>query len=181
MTRWMVRGGGVVLSVLVVAAAVDGATTPAAKCAAAKLKAAHKNAAARLTCHERGLQRGKPTSSRCLATAGVRFRASFARGETRGGCATKGDAQAFEERVDSFVAGLLGMFPVTTTTTRVSTSTTSRASASTSSSTTITLIGSSTSTIPVTCGGTFGGCSGTCPVGLTCKSLVPATPCACLP
>jgi len=72
-----------------------------------------------------------------------------------------------------------GQVVTSTTTTTVSvTSTSSSISTSSTSSSTSTSTSSSTSTTVGACGGTFPTCNGTCPLGLTCTSLVVA--CLCL-
>ena len=96
----------VALSVLAGVRAADGATR-AEKCAVAKLKAANKKAAARLRCHEKAILQGKRVGSKCLLAADDRFLVAFAKAELKGGCATTGDQTELEDRVDTFVAGLL--------------------------------------------------------------------------
>jgi hypothetical protein len=94
-------------------------------CAAAKLRAAAKKASTKIGCHRRAILSGAPLDADCIAKAEERFLRAFAAAEARGGCATTSDADEVEAAVDQFVADLVAMLPVTTTT---STSTTSSSS-----------------------------------------------------
>ena len=109
MGRTLVIVVSVALSVLAGVRAADGAATRAEKCAAAKLKAANKKAAAKLRCHEKALRRGKRVASACLLAANDRFLVAFAKAELKGGCATTGDQAEVEDRVDGFIVGLVDM------------------------------------------------------------------------
>jgi hypothetical protein len=107
MRRVLVVVVSVALSVLAGVRAADAAGTRAEKCAVAKLKAANKSVAAKLRCHEKAILAGKRVGSNCLLAADDRFLVAFAKAELKGGCATTGDQAALQDRVDSFVDGLL--------------------------------------------------------------------------
>lgn len=89
--------------IAVTAAVSHAAPTPAQRCAAAKLKAASKKAAAKLVCHKKAFLKGIPVDSLCLAKAEDKYLTAFAKAEAKGGCATVGDAAAVEALVDTFV------------------------------------------------------------------------------
>ncbi len=97
----------VALSVLAGVRAADGAATRAEKCAVAKLKATNKKVAATLRCYEKAVVGGRRVGSACLLAADDHFLVAFAKAELKGGCATTGDQTELEDRVDTFVAGLL--------------------------------------------------------------------------
>lgn len=100
------------------------AATPAAACAAGKLRAAAQKLVDKSRCHATALRRGGVVDGGCLLRAEARFEAKFAKLESRGGCATVGDAASVEATVDDGLATLVELLPPTTTTT-TSTSTTS--------------------------------------------------------
>src|SRR5438034_5717304 len=103
MARMLVVVVGVTLSLLAAVRAVEGAATRADRCAAAKLKAASKKAAAKLRCHEKALVQGKRVASACLLAADDRFLVAFAKAELKGGCATTRDQAEVEDQVERFV------------------------------------------------------------------------------
>jgi len=107
MARMLVVVVGVTLSLLAAVRAAEGVATRADRCAAAKLKAASKKAAAKLRCHEKALVQGKRVASACLLAADDRFLVAFAKAELKGGCATTRNEAEVEDQVDRFVAGLL--------------------------------------------------------------------------
>lgn len=76
---------------------------PAVKCAVAKIKAAGKEAEAKLKCHSSAFGRGQPVDARCLTKAGNKLLQAFQRAEARGGCATTGDATGIGAIVDQLV------------------------------------------------------------------------------
>ena len=107
MARMLVVVVGVTLSLLAAVRAAEGVATRADRCAAAKLKAASKKAAAKLRCHEKALVQGKRVGSACLLAADDRFLVAFAKAELKGGCATTRDQAEVEDQVERFVTGLL--------------------------------------------------------------------------
>ena len=155
----------VAIAVVVVAAPAVAATS-GERCAAAKLRAAARKAKGLVQCHASGFGEGGSADPGCLAKVEARFAVTWARIETRGGCATMDDVDDVEALVDTFVADLTGMLPASTTT-----------------STTVT----PTSTCPpltaLYCG--VSGCppfQALCPPGLscdqaTCACVGPAIPC----
>lgn len=96
-----------VFSLTVVAAIVPpagyAAGTPAQRCAAAKLKATGKKAAARLKCWEKAIGAGIPVDPLCLTKAEDKFELAFTKAEEKGGCSTVGDAPAIQTTVVAFV------------------------------------------------------------------------------
>ena len=76
------------------------ATAPDAKCAAKKLRCAAKKYAAFATCDWKVVPSGAPVSADCLAGASAKFATGWQKAEATGGCATVGDHDAIEERVD---------------------------------------------------------------------------------
>jgi predicted dienelactone hydrolase len=114
----LVPGYGDDFAVLVgsLVADVVNATPPGAfaKCAAAKQKTAGKSAAAKLGCHAKASKSGDPVSADCLAKAGDKLAATFAKeeGKTAGGCGAYGVAPTIGARVDEFVARVVNGTPV---------------------------------------------------------------------
>jgi len=73
-------------------------------CAASKLKATGKKAAAKLKCEAKVIAKEQePTDPECLAKAEEKFLKAFAKAEGKGGCVSEGDAVAVEANVDQFV------------------------------------------------------------------------------
>ena len=107
------------------------AEATAERCAAAKLRAAARKAATKVSCYRKALLVGTAPDAACLARAETKFVRAFAAADARGDCLTTGDAVSVEAIVDEFIAELLAAFPVTTTT---STSTTSSSSPPSTSS-----------------------------------------------
>jgi len=150
-----------VLSIAIASFVEAKMSTPAEKCAAAKLNAAAKKMAAKLRCYQKAVAANGRLHPNCLVVAEATFAAAFARAEARGGCVTTGDAAAIEMEVDADVAALVSaLSPVTITTTPTTAST-----ATTTSTTTTTLAMTSTTTTAPACllGSSCGACgSGTC-------------------
>jgi hypothetical protein len=90
-------------------AALQPASTEGAavRCAAAKIKAAGKEARDAIKCESAAFGRGEPVDARCLAKASNKLLQSFQKAEARGGCSTTGDAQAIEAIVDQLVDGVV--------------------------------------------------------------------------
>jgi hypothetical protein len=101
------------------------AADPGAICAAGKLRAAAKKLNDKARCHASAIQGGRPVDGGCLLKAESRFGAKLAKLESRGGCATTGDAASIEAAVDDARSILLDLLPPTTTTTTSSTTSTS--------------------------------------------------------
>src|SRR5262245_6407526 len=97
------------------------ASSPGARCAAAKLKAAAKKEAAKLACQRRALLKSRPVDPACLAKAEAHFTLAFTTAESAGGCVTSRDAAVVEQAVDSCVGVLTGLLPAVSTTTTVTT------------------------------------------------------------
>jgi cysteine-rich repeat protein len=83
-------------------------SSPAQKCAAAKMKAAGKKYAARANCYAKALSKSVPVDTGCLQNAEDKFGDAFAKAEAKGGCTTPGDAAAIEVKVDVCVADIAG-------------------------------------------------------------------------
>ena len=94
---------------------------PAVRCAAAKLKAAALQHAARIHCRQRAILAGQLVDAGCIAAAEAKLESAFARAESNGGCTTTGGAAAIgavvEGCVDDLAAALPPVPPTTTTTT----------------------------------------------------------------
>jgi hypothetical protein len=97
---WLILG-------LVVVTSPSYGADPAAKCAAAKRKAAGKKIAAKMTCHGKAKAIAAPVDSECLTRAETRFTAAV----TKAGAACAGDASFVEGVVDQCVDQLLGDVP----------------------------------------------------------------------
>jgi hypothetical protein len=120
------RRGSFVVGVLVGAFLVAGVAHAAGeRCSAAKLRAAGRKAASKISCYRKAVLASMAPDADCLARAEAKFVRAFAAADARGGCLTTGDAADVEAIVDQFIADLLAHFPNTTTT---STSTTSSSS-----------------------------------------------------
>ena len=105
---------------------LEAATTPAQRCAAAKMTAAGKKAVAKLKCERKALAKNRAVAPGCLAKAERRFGAAFAKAEVNGGCATTGDADKIEAMVDGFMNDMVGsLSPTPGATTTTATTTTS--------------------------------------------------------
>ncbi len=172
---------GPVLAVLLLLATVEGASTPADKCAAAKLVAAGKKTGSKLACYGKAAKKGVTVDDACLGKAEQKFTAAFAKAEAKGSCRTTGDAAAIEADVDAMLATLVtdepdhcgavgdscasvpccpGLVCPASDPVVCQTSTTT----------------TTTTTLPP-CGGSI--CNGTCPPNLHCGHIVGPT-CVCL-
>lgn len=114
-TKWTMMGLGTVAAVLLAAATARAGGDPALKCAAAKAQAAGKKAAAKLKCHAKAVGKQVAVDTACLSTAEGKFAAAFTKAESKGGCATTGDAGTIEGLVDTFVAQTVGGIPAGST------------------------------------------------------------------
>ncbi len=94
---------------------VAAADPAAQRCTSAKLKAAGKNAAAKLGCHARAASKGVPVDGECVARADEALVKAFGKAEAKGGCLTAGDAGAVEGTVDGFVQPVAGALPAGST------------------------------------------------------------------
>jgi hypothetical protein len=93
------------------AAVAEAAPTPAAKCAAAKMKAVGKRGRDRLVCHVRAIGRGTAVDPACIAKADDSFTAVLTRLDTSGGCAHPGDAGTLAADGDAFLDDVLPAAP----------------------------------------------------------------------
>jgi hypothetical protein len=105
MTRANRIGIGMLSLLLTVAVAVDAgaATTPARRCAAAKLKAAGSTAAGLLNCHASAVKRGLAVDGTCLSKAHAKLTGAYTKAEGKGGCASTDDAATVTTSLDDFV------------------------------------------------------------------------------
>ena len=158
---------------LLTALPAHAAGSPGAKCAAAKIRATAKKAAAKGACHAKAVASGSLVDPGCLDKAEQKFAAALARAEGRGGCATTGDAATLEDKVDAFIADVVGALPATTSTTTTSTTTTS------STTTVPTCIPDCTLSVcgPDGCGGSCGTCPAAAP--RCCVDSCVCAACAC--
>jgi len=110
----MRRGVIVAVVVLVIAGTwslARAAGTPAQKCAQSKLKATGKKAAAKLKCYKKAVAAGVGVDSECLTKAEDKLLIAFQKAESKGPCATVGDAATVEGDVDTFVADTVAALP----------------------------------------------------------------------
>src|SRR6185503_18202695 len=94
------------LAVVPVTASVHAAVSPAAKCAAAKQKAAVKKVGGKLKCHQKAAATGDPVDADCLAAVEEKFAAAIAKADSKGGCVRTGDAAAIEAAADRCIADI---------------------------------------------------------------------------
>jgi hypothetical protein len=145
-------------------------------CQSSKLKAAGKMAKCLLGLAGKEAGSGVPPAPEKVARCKDKFSAAFAKAETRDGCATTGDADAIEDKVDAFVADvdaelllttttLVSTTSTTTTTTSSTTTTTESTTSTTTSSTTVTTTSSTTTTTTTTTSTTV--TTTTCPLPAT--------------
>jgi hypothetical protein len=117
----------VVVTLLVGPAGAADESSPAVRCATAKLKAAGKKHGAKVGCYSKALRTDQPVDAACLSAAEAKFAAAFARAEAAGGCATSSDAPDVEADVDACVGALVQLLvpgaPTTTTVTSTTTTT----------------------------------------------------------
>ena len=169
------KTGTLLALVLLTTVSAHAGGSPGAKCAAAKIKAATKKAAAKGACYAKAVAAGSSVDGGCLSKAEEKFTAAFMKAESHGGCATTGDSGTIEAKVNAFVADVVSELPAATTT---STSTT------TSSTTTTTCVplttcpgGDNCGTIPDGCGGTVS--CGSCTAPDTCGGGGTPNVCGC--
>ncbi|HYC54387.1 MAG TPA: PQQ-dependent sugar dehydrogenase [Candidatus Binatia bacterium] len=86
--------------------ALATAADPDDRCAGGKLKAAGNYGKQLLTCESTALRQDVPVSSECTARALEKLQSGFERAESRGGCATTGDAGAVADMVEADVAAV---------------------------------------------------------------------------
>ncbi len=133
-------------------------------CDAAKVKAAGRNAKAKLACHARAIGKARAVDPACLARADDVFEGRVAAAEAQftADCTTLGDAAGYEASIDVFVRHFVtSLAPPTTTT---------------------------TTTLPggLCANDQYPTCGGTCPAGFVCLPLdlvqgdVSATRCQCI-
>ena len=94
------------LGIVPVTASVHAAVSPAAKCAAAKQKAAVKKVGGKLKCHQKAAATGDPVDADCLAAAEDKFAAAIAKADSKGGCVRTGDAAAIEAAADRCISDI---------------------------------------------------------------------------
>jgi len=108
---------GLTLTVTIAVALLVGrahaAASPAAKCAAAKHKAAVKKIGNKLKCHEKADAAGVSVDYTCLATAETKFSSSIAKADAKGGCVVAGNEAAIEGAADTCVGNIVALTPVT--------------------------------------------------------------------
>jgi hypothetical protein len=86
-------------------------------CLKAKLTAAAKKAASKISCSATAASKGRTADPACLAKAEATFAKNFPKKEAKGGCLTTGDVAAVEAIVDAqCVAPLVGALPLPTVT-----------------------------------------------------------------
>jgi hypothetical protein len=99
------------LAMIPVTASVHAGGSPAAKCAAAKQKAAVKKIAAKLKCYQKAAATGDPVDSGCLTAAEGKFDAAVAKANAKGGCVRTGDAPTIEAAADRCVSDIGNQTP----------------------------------------------------------------------
>ena len=92
--------------VVVAATSIEAATTPARRCASAKLKSAGTTSAGLLNCHASAAKRGAVPDGACLAKAHAKLTKAYASAEAKGGCVATGDAGAITATIDDAVAAI---------------------------------------------------------------------------
>jgi len=160
----------VVLGSFSIAGAAHAGAMPGAQCKDAKGKATGKKSLDLLKSFGKNVKQpnvGKLGTD--ISKAESRFTKGFTQAEAMGGCATTGDADPIEVKVETFVADILADLSPAASSTSTSTSSTT--------STTAPLPACNLSAPPT--------CGGSCPLGLACgnvglgecKCLPPGTPC----
>ncbi len=113
MSRLWSALGVMALAVVLPAAAVYGATSPAAKCAIAKSKASAKKLSSKAKCYQKALAKSMPVDSACLMAAEAKYNAAITKAEAGSGCAIPGDGATLEALVNRQVADLDSFTPDT--------------------------------------------------------------------
>ncbi len=111
MSRLWSALGVIALAVVLPAAAVYGATSPAAKCAIAKSKASAKKLSAKAKCYQKGLAKGMGPDATCLMAAEAKFNAAITKSEAGGACPIAGDGATLEGLVNRQVADVDSFTP----------------------------------------------------------------------
>ena len=102
-------------AVLLLIATRGAAGTPAQDCAAAKLKAAGKKAAAVLNCHRKAAKLGAAIDPACVTPTDEKLQTLFGRAEAKGGCAVSGDEPVVRGQIDQWVTDLATLLRPSTT------------------------------------------------------------------
>ena len=108
------RGATLALAVVLGATGVraaDAAGTPGARCAASKVDAGGKRAAAALQCHAQAVVRGAAADAACLTRAEGSFDDAYASAEAKGGCLMLGDAAATGATIEAHLATIVAAIP----------------------------------------------------------------------
>ncbi|MBY0276852.1 hypothetical protein K2Z84_16055 [Candidatus Binatia bacterium] len=87
------------------------AKDPGVVCSAVKKKAAVKRYDGELKCYVSAMQKGVAVDAKCLAKAQDQFGDAFAKAESKGGCATVGDAAGIAALIDGQLAALNAALP----------------------------------------------------------------------
>ncbi len=104
----------IILAIACIAAIAHGDGT-AAKCAAAKQKAAVKKIGSKLKCYQKAAAAGVAVDPTCLTAAETKFAASIAKANAKGGCVVTGDQGPIETACDACVQSIVTLTPATTT------------------------------------------------------------------
>jgi hypothetical protein len=100
------------LGVLVLSTGLSHATvSPAAKCAAAKMKAAAKKMNSKFKCYEKAALAGTVADSACLMDAQNKFFSAIFKAEQQPGCPNTGDESTIEQAVDTGIASVIALAP----------------------------------------------------------------------
>ncbi len=110
MARFCSALGVMALVVMLPAATVYGATSPAAKCAIAKSKAAAKKLGSKAKCYQKAVAKSMPVDGACLMAAETKFNAAITKAEA-GACAIPGDGPTLEALVNRQVADMDSFTP----------------------------------------------------------------------
>ena len=100
----MIRTLLVVMTAALLVVAVRAGTDPAARCTAAKLKAAAKRSGGEMRCRAAAAALQADVDAGCLARAAQKFQVDWARAEAGGGCATNGDESAIAAKIEACAA-----------------------------------------------------------------------------
>jgi hypothetical protein len=104
--RQILRIVGVAVGTLTLTLTLANQAGAQAKCAASKIKATGKKAAAKGKCYATAVSKNESVDTACLAKAELKFGSTFAKAEAQPPCLTYGDASAMEAKVDAFIASL---------------------------------------------------------------------------
>jgi hypothetical protein len=109
--------GSIVVGLTLLVVGIGHASGSAPKCAAAKQKAAGKDASSLLACYAKASQTQLPVDSGCTMKAEGKFTTAFAKADAAGGCILTGDAPNVEPVVDAFASNIVTLTPATMGTT----------------------------------------------------------------